>query len=56
MLVGLACGATTKTIAGFLGVSDKTVEYHRARLFQRTHTHNLAGLTRFAIRHGFVKP
>jgi DNA-binding NarL/FixJ family response regulator len=32
----------------------KTVESHRAQLMQRLNIHDVAGLTRFAIRTGLV--
>ena len=50
----IAEGATTKDIAGKLGVSVKTVETHRTQLMQRLNIHDLAGLVRYAIRLGLV--
>jgi len=37
-----------------LHVSVKTVESHRAQLMQRLNIHDVAGLTRYAIRTGLV--
>jgi DNA-binding NarL/FixJ family response regulator len=50
----LAEGHTTKGIAYDLGVSPKTVEYHRAQLMTRLGIHDLPGLVRFALRVGLV--
>jgi DNA-binding NarL/FixJ family response regulator len=50
----LAEGQTTKGIAIVLKVSDKTVEYHRAKLMARLGIFDLAGLTRFALRSGLI--
>jgi len=50
----LAEGQNTKAIALTLKVSDKTVEYHRARLMARLNIFDLPGLVRFALRNGLV--
>jgi len=50
----VAEGKTTKQIAGTLGVSIKTIESHRTQLMDRLDIHELAGLVRFAIRHGLT--
>lgn len=52
----IAEGKTSKQIATLLGVSAKTVESHRARLMQKLDIHEIAGLARYAIRHGLVQP
>ena len=44
----------TKEIAGILEISIKTVETHRARLMDRLDIHDVAGLVRFAVKHGLV--
>jgi len=51
----IAEGASTKEIAGQLGVSIKTVETHRASMMARLDIHDFAGLVRFAVRHGLVQ-
>ncbi len=51
----VAEGKTTKQIAAALAVSIKTVETHRAQLMERLGIHDVAGLVRFAIRHGLVR-
>jgi DNA-binding NarL/FixJ family response regulator len=50
----IAEGVNTKDIAYRLGVSVKTVETHRADLMERLQIHDVAGLTRYAIRKGLV--
>ena len=50
----LAEGQTTKAIASILKVSDKTVEYHRAKLMARLKIFDIPGLVRFALRTGLV--
>jgi two-component system, NarL family, response regulator NreC len=52
----IAEGKTTKQIAKLLGVSAKTVESHRTKLMQKLDIHEIAGLARYAIRHGLVQP
>jgi DNA-binding NarL/FixJ family response regulator len=50
----IAEGSSTKDIARKLNLSVKTVETHRAQLMERLDIHEVAGLVRFAIRHGLV--
>jgi len=50
----LAEGQTTKAIALVLKVSDKTVEYHRAKLMARLNIFDVPGLVRFALRTGLT--
>jgi PAS domain S-box-containing protein len=52
----IARGYATREIAAQLHVSVKTVESHRAQLMQRLNIHDVAGLTRYAIRTGLVRP
>jgi DNA-binding NarL/FixJ family response regulator len=52
----IAEGRATKDIAHSLGLSVKTVETHRAQLMERLEIRDVAGLVRFAIRSGLVKP
>jgi DNA-binding NarL/FixJ family response regulator len=52
----VAEGRSVKQIAGTLGVSSKTVEFHKAALTQRLGIHSTAELTRYAIEHGDDKP
>jgi len=50
----LAEGQTTKAIALMLKVSDKTVEYHRAKLMASLNIFDIPGLVRFAMRTGLI--
>jgi DNA-binding NarL/FixJ family response regulator len=52
----IAEGRPTRDMAKTLGVSVKTVETHRAHLMERLEIHDVAGLVRYAIRTGLVKP
>lgn len=52
----VAEGKTTKEIASMLGVSVKTAESHRTRLMEKLAIHETAGLVRYAIRVGLVRP
>lgn len=50
----VASGKTTKEIARDLGISPKTVEFHRGRLMERIGAHDVTGLTRFALQYGVL--
>ncbi|HEX3581067.1 MAG TPA: response regulator transcription factor [Thermoanaerobaculia bacterium] len=50
----IARGLTNRQIAAALGVHIKTVETHRTDLMRRLGIHNVAGLVRYAIRHGLL--
>jgi DNA-binding NarL/FixJ family response regulator len=52
----VAEGKTTKAIADILGVTVKTADTHRTRLMQKLDLHDIASLTRYAIRHGIIQP
>ena len=52
----VAEGKTTKESAGILGTSVKTADAHRTRLMQKLDIHDIAGLTRYAIRQGIIQP
>lgn len=52
----IAEGRNTREIAQQLHLSVKTVETHRAELMRRLEIHDVAGLTRYAIRAGLVSP
>ena len=47
-------GSSTKDIARMLNISIKTVESHRSQLMERLNIHDVAGLTRYAIKKGLV--
>ncbi|HKR19647.1 MAG TPA: response regulator transcription factor [Stellaceae bacterium] len=50
----IAEGKSSKQIAQLLDASVKTIESHRASLMERLDIHDVAGLVRYAIRHGLV--
>jgi DNA-binding NarL/FixJ family response regulator len=50
----LAEGQTTKAIGSILKLSDKTVEYHRAKLMEGLRIFDIPGLVRFAMRTGLI--
>ena len=52
----IADGLGNKQIATELGISIKTVEKHRQQVMNKLNIHDIAGLTRFAISTGMVKP
>ncbi len=52
----IAEGHSSKQIAQLLDASVKTIESHRASLMERLDIHDVAGLVRYAIRHGLVSP
>ena len=52
----VAEGKTTKEVASLLGVSVKTAESHRASLMEKLSIHEIAGLVRYAIRIGLIRP
>jgi DNA-binding NarL/FixJ family response regulator len=56
VLQQVAEGKNTKEIAYGLKLSVKTVESHRAQLMKRLNIHDVAGLVRYAIRAGLVRP
>ena len=56
VLSQLASGKTNKEIADIYGISVKTVDTYRSRIFQKLELRNIAELTRFAIKHGLIEP
>ena len=51
----VAEGHGTRAIAERLNLSVKTIETHRAQLMERLGIHDVAGLTRYALRIGLVR-
>lgn len=51
----IATGQTTKAIAAVLDISDKTVEYHRAKLMNKLRLYDVVALTHWALAVGLVK-
>ncbi|MGZ4965341.1 MAG: LuxR C-terminal-related transcriptional regulator, partial [Limisphaerales bacterium] len=55
ILMLIAQGKNTKTIAAALDLSPKTIEYHRMKLMGALNLHDVAGLVRFAIGAGLIE-
>jgi DNA-binding NarL/FixJ family response regulator len=55
VLEGIWSGKGTKEIAGDLGLSPKTVEYHRARLYQLFGVDNNVSLCRRGLAVGVIR-
>lgn len=55
ILVLLAQGKGSKEIGFELGLSARTVDVHRSRIMQRLQLHDLASLTRYAVRKGLIQ-
>ena len=55
VLCMVARGLSTKLIARALGLSTKTVDAHRYQISQRLQVHDVAGMVRYAIRHGLAE-
>jgi DNA-binding CsgD family transcriptional regulator len=51
----IAAGISSKEIATALGISFKTVVCHRTRIQERLNLHCTADLTRYAMRHRFLR-
>ncbi len=51
----IAAGLSTKQIAVTLGITFKTTACHRSRLMDKLGIHEIANLTRYAIRKGYVQ-
>ena len=47
---------STRQIANALTISEKTVDRHRANIFEKLEMHDRVELTRYAIRRGLVEP
>lgn len=54
VLQRIAEGRSTREIADALHLSVKTVETHRADIMRRLNIFDVAGLTRYALKHGMV--
>lgn len=50
----IAEGTSIKEIAELLHLSPKTIETHKGRIMERLNIRTVAGLTRYAIRHGLT--
>jgi DNA-binding NarL/FixJ family response regulator len=54
VLIGIALGYSSKSIAGHLGRSVKTIEKHRFNVMHKLGLRNAAAAARFAIDHGLL--
>ncbi len=52
----IARSHSSKEVAGFLSISIKTAENHRANLMRKLGVRDVAGLVRFVVRQGLVDP
>jgi DNA-binding NarL/FixJ family response regulator len=50
----LAEGRSAKEVASILGISPRTAEFHRARIFQRLEIQSTAELVRYAMRQSLI--
>jgi DNA-binding NarL/FixJ family response regulator len=50
----VAEGRAAKEIAHTLGISVKTVEFHKSCISQRLGLHSTAELTKYAVEHGIT--
>ena len=55
ILTCIARGQSSRAIGAQLGLSSKTVDAHRARIMDRLGIFDIAGLTRYAVRHRLVR-
>ncbi len=52
----VAEGKTSKEISQILNVSVKTIDSHREHIMEKLSIHNVAGLTKYAVREGITSP
>ncbi len=52
----LADGLTSKEIAAKIGISSKTVEFHRHNIMRKLEVKGVAGIVRYAIRLKLIEP
>ena len=50
----LAQGLSSRQIAEKMNVGIRTVDFHRANIIQKLEIHDIASLTRYAIKHGLI--
>jgi two-component system nitrate/nitrite response regulator NarL len=55
VLERLATGLSTREVAESLGISPKTVETHRIRIYEKLGARSVIDLTRIAVRTGIVR-
>jgi DNA-binding NarL/FixJ family response regulator len=52
----IAEGRSSKEAAAVLGISDQTVETHRANAMRKLRIHSVSELVRYAVRNRMVSP
>jgi len=52
----IAEGHSSKQVASILNISVNTAETHRNRILEKLNIHETAGLVRYAIRRGLIRP
>jgi DNA-binding NarL/FixJ family response regulator len=55
VLLGFATGLSTRELAASLGISPKTVETHRIRIYEKLGARSVVDLARIAVRTGLVR-
>jgi len=56
VLTGISVGCTTQRVAAALGISPKTVENHKQRIFAKLGVQNQAHAVAVASRRGLLPP
>ena len=54
ILIELLNGLNNKSIAEKLSISVRTVECHRGNIYRKLDSHSIAGLIRYAKKHGYI--
>ncbi len=54
VLVLLTDGYTNDEVSQMLGLSQRTVESHRARIMLKLNVHNLAGLVKYCLKNSLT--
>lgn len=54
ILIELLNGLNNKNISEKLSISVRTVECHRGNIYRKLDTHSMAGLIRYAKKHGYI--
>jgi DNA-binding NarL/FixJ family response regulator len=50
----IAEGKSTKEVAATLGISTRTVEFHKYRIMEQLHIETSAELVQYAVKHGII--